>query len=285
MGKKQPKKGTGDSFKIGGSTFINGLGPTKKQAGRKSEKGTDIGMEWDGMGDGLGEAGDTDEEMMKAAIQASFVTAAQEISASLMTAGAGPSTSCGIRTSMSIPPKKGQSLSPTKRGVRKSKAIVSDSDSDFPFASESSNNKSKKKGNSVADVIELGSSDSDYNGSPMDVDTVDLSSDGKGAVESGLDDEEEELQPAKTRWQRRAPLTAEEIAAKAELRTLENKERKKLGRPLTFVRLCPLLALSWWTTLTLFPFRPRGLQLPSIAITQSLKLHGVIWKSARSSNQ
>jgi hypothetical protein len=238
--KKKPKRANGASFKIGGSSFMSASkGATKKQAGRKSAAGTDVSMELGGWDTGLREDGDTDEEMMKAAIQASYVTAAQEISASLMSAGAGPSTSRGTRMSMSVSPKKGQSLSPTKRGVRKSKAILSDSESDSPLASKAVKNRRKKKAPSPSDVIELSSSESEYNGSAMEVDTIDLSDEEPEAVDSGLDDddEEEELQPAKKAWKRRGPLTAEEKAAKLELQALENKERKKLGRRLTFVSI------------------------------------------------
>jgi hypothetical protein len=76
----------------------------------------------------------------------------------------------------------------------------------------------------------------------MEVDTIDLSDEEQEAVDSGLDgedDEEEELQPAKKTWKRRGPLTAQEKAAKLELQALENKERKKLGRRLTFVSTSP----------------------------------------------
>ena len=248
---KKPKRANGASFKIGGSSFMSvSKGATKRQAGRKSTSGADFSMGWGGSDNGLDAGGDTDEEMMKAAIQASFVTAAQEISASLMSAGAGPSTSRGTRMSMSISPKKGQSLSPTKRGVRKSKAIISDSESDSPLASKAVKSRRKKKVPSPSDdVIELSSSDSEYNGSAMEVDTIDLSNDEQGDVDTGLDDEdeeeEEELQPAKKAWKRRGPLTAEEKAAKADLLALENKERKRLGRRLTYVStgLCLHLAL------------------------------------------
>ena len=236
--RKKPEKANGISFKIGGSRFSGALKRTPEKPTPSRKKGgteVDDGMDLGGTGNDFGEADNIEEEMMRAAIQASFVTAAQEISASLMTAGAGSSTSRGTRASMSVSPKKGQSVSPTKRGVRKSKPILSDSDSGSPLASKVAKKKGKQKRSAANDVLEQSSSESEYDGSAMEVDIINLSSDEEEATDSGIDEEDEEEKRRTNRWRRRNPPTQDDSKAKAELKKLEMQERKRLGRRLTYV--------------------------------------------------
>ncbi|KIM23150.1 hypothetical protein M408DRAFT_266519 [Serendipita vermifera MAFF 305830] len=260
--KPKPAKTNGATFKIGGSTFkpSGKKSPVKKEAGRKASIDVDednVMMEWGGQSQSQGqdEADDTDEEMMKAAIQASYVTAAQEITASLQSAGAGPSASGSRSTRMSM------SISPAKRTTG-TRVIDSDSESDVPLATKSKSKSTKgKKGDSKSkskskaksprkktkgklakdedddDVIDLSSSGSDFVGSAMDVDDDDSSvSDELSVVadEVSSDDDEIEIVAVKKAWPKRGPLTAEEMEAKAELKRLEVKERKRLGRKLTY---------------------------------------------------
>lgn len=122
-------KGKGPSFKVGGTTFD--LGDESKLKGKyigKKKKGNAKAIGFDEE-----DAENTDEEMLNAAIRASYVTAAQEIKNSIATSGAGPSTSRRTRQSMSISPKK--KASPKKKSTKKA-----DSDSDVPLAQMATEN-------------------------------------------------------------------------------------------------------------------------------------------------
>ncbi|KAG8825223.1 hypothetical protein FRC17_008798, partial [Serendipita sp. 399] len=170
----------------------------------------------------LGEADNTDDEILNAALRESLVTAAEERKAKGSTAGAG--------SSFSRAAGKGPGRFAKRRGSTKVKAIsVVDSDSsEEPLASKSkskstSKGKGKARTNEPSDVISVSSSlssDLEYRGNnaddPMEIDSDTLL----------LSDEEDELEIAKQ--------IEEEKRARAILKKEEMAERKRLGRKLTY---------------------------------------------------
>lgn len=196
--KKSIAKGStkGLSFKVGGTSFDLG-GDTKKGKANGKKKAT---AKTNGHNEGE-DAADTDEKMLNAAIKASYVTAADEIRKSMSSAGAGPSTSRRARQSMSVSPKK-KWRSPQK------KSAEADSDSDVPLARVG-----RKSGGEDDSASEEAS-----NADGMDLDS-DLSD--EDAVLSRIADMEKKLQADRQ--------------AKAIQKQEESKERKRLGRKLTYV--------------------------------------------------
>ncbi|KAG8824904.1 hypothetical protein FRC17_008932, partial [Serendipita sp. 399] len=206
-GKSTPsgKKGKGSKF------FSKDL-KTASQRSKKSKASDRI----------LGEADNTDDEILNAALRESIVTAAEERKAKGSTAGAGSSFSRAAGKALGRFAKR--------RGSTKDKAIsVVDSDSSEEPLTSKSKSKSRSKGkgkarkNEPSDVISVSSSlssDLEYRGNnaddPMEIDSDTLLS----------DDEEDELEIAKQ--------IEEEKKARAILKKEEMAERKRLGRKLTY---------------------------------------------------
>ncbi|KAG8796960.1 DNA repair protein rad16 [Serendipita sp. 411] len=168
----------------------------------------------------LGEAEDTEDEMVKAAVKASLVSAAKERKSSMATSGAGSSFSRVARTSLSGPPRR--------KNTRQSGTLDSDT-SDEPLALKTgakSKNKSKGKGrvNGNAGVISVSSSDSDdieYKGNEAG-DVMDLCDD-----DSLLSEDDGWLLELNQQIEK-------DKKEKAILRKEEQAEKKRLGRKLTY---------------------------------------------------
>lgn len=181
-----------------------------RQNGFKAKKGKSVQGIRNGMN--VGDADDTDEEMLNAAIRESVATAAAEDRAKYSSAGAGPSATRSDRMSMSVSPKKG-------KGKAVTTADASDSDN-LPLASKAT--KGKGKG-AQQDIIVLDSSDDDaVSGTGLDAMDID-------AAMELLDEDEEEDRFAQVQAQAEADRISRAIQKKEEA-----AERKRLGRRLTF---------------------------------------------------
>jgi hypothetical protein len=231
--------GKGLSFKVGGTSFDLGAESKIKGKPNGKKKGNAKAIEVDE------DAENTDEEMLNAAIRASYVTAAEEIKNSMATSGAGPSTSRRTRQSMSISPKK--KTSPKKKSTKKA-----DSDSDVPLA---------KMMEKATDNYHSSSDEDFTGGDAMDVDS------------------DEELVALFASMKEKAQVDKQtKVIQKQE----EMKERKRLGRKLTYVSDFYIWMEIHFVLMRLY--RLRRLPLLSIDIIPSSRPSGVTWRSERLSS-
>jgi hypothetical protein len=233
-------------FKIGGTSFDLGKKASfKTQTKNKSKGGSSKTKQANEMDvddeDEEGHGADTDDEMMRAAIRASFVTAADEIRREFSSAGAGPSNSAD-RMSMSVSPaKKTNGLSNGRKSTSKKGVVESDSD-DEPLVQKGKKGASKSKKGSTIKKMNVQDDDDDSDddfalirggedasstsdaGTGMDVDED----------ENGEEDSEDEEEVIRV-WQLRKENDRQ---AKLIQRKEEAVERKRLGRKLTYVSIC-----------------------------------------------
>jgi hypothetical protein len=232
-------------FKIGGTSFDLGKKASFKTQTKNKSKGasskTKQANKMDVDEDEEGHGADTDDEMMRAAIRASFVTAADEIRREFSSAGAGPSNSAD-RMSMSVSPaKKTNGLSNRRKSTSKKGVVESDSD-DEPLVQKGKKGANKsKKGATVKKMnVQDDEDDSDDDfalirggddaSSTSDAGTgMEVDEDENGEEES--EDEEEVIRV----WQIRKENDRQ---AKLIQRKEEAVERKRLGRKLTYVSIC-----------------------------------------------
>ncbi|CAG8689899.1 9046_t:CDS:2, partial [Acaulospora colombiana] len=209
-------------FKIGGSSFdlgkkasafkTNGKTITPLKRGAKPikptapplKRGTKATNGMDVDEDGEGHGVDTDDEMVQAAIRASYATAAQEILREFSSGGAGPSGSSNNndRMSMSVSPAK--KPNGVTKGKKKAFVVDSDEDSDeVPLVQKKKVAKGKGKKQTIETIdLEDDDSDDDFRMAPR---AEDSSANGSADKQAKVIQKKEEAQ-----------------------------ERKRLGRKLTY---------------------------------------------------